>query len=153
MNFVARGNNFENQVESILRNGNIETYKIRLSNGDGGVDLMGNYGGNLLLIQCKSSPGNKVTKANVRELKGVMSKYPVNTIGVFVVPSKTENYTRRAIEEARNSKFKIILTDKSNICNEIEIHSEDYVENDNYIQFHVQNIQGELKDHSFENLD
>jgi hypothetical protein len=61
-------------------------------------------------------------KSNVRDLEGTLSKYPENTIGVFVVPSKTDNYTRRAIEEAKNSRYKILLMDQNNICNEIENH-------------------------------
>jgi hypothetical protein len=115
-----------------------------LSDGDGGVDLMGNYEGNLLLIQCKNySSNNKVTKSNVRDLEGTLSKYPENTIGVFVVPSKTDNYARRAIEEANNSRYKILLTDQNNICREIENylknHEDDYhIKNDNYIQFRVE---------------
>ncbi|CAG8622584.1 10339_t:CDS:2 [Ambispora gerdemannii] len=74
-------------------------------------------------------------KAEVRGLLGVLSKYPENTIGIFVVPSKTENYTRRAVEEAERSKFKILLTDKYDICHAIKIHSEDYVEETSYIRF------------------
>ncbi|RHZ59353.1 hypothetical protein Glove_364g18 [Diversispora epigaea] len=76
--------NHNSLVKSILRNGNIESYKIKLSNG--GVDLMGNHVGKLLLIQCKNYTERKVTKAEVRELEGVLSKYPENTIGVFCGP-------------------------------------------------------------------
>ena len=66
----------------------------------------------------------------------------MDTIGVFVIPSKTDNYTRRAIKEVKYSRYKILLTDQNNICSEIEDHLEDHeghIENDNnIIQFQLE---------------
>ncbi|CAI2191960.1 10642_t:CDS:2, partial [Funneliformis geosporum] len=107
-----------------------------LSNGDGGVDLMGNFAGYLLLIQCKNyGSDTKVTVDDVREFSGIMAKYPEKSIGIFVTPSN--NYTRRAIEEAQNSQFKIILTDTLNIYHDIRNNIDDDFTDDNYIRFHI----------------
>ncbi|CAG8440275.1 3061_t:CDS:2 [Diversispora eburnea] len=139
MSSVSKGNDFELEIQRILRNMNIESYQIKLANGDGGKDLMGNYAGNLLLFQCKNyAEKNKVTVDDIRQFEGVMSRYPGETIGVFVVPSKTNNYTRRATEEANNSKYTIILTDKLNICHDILSKTlENYNNDDNFIRFRI----------------
>ncbi|RIA81184.1 hypothetical protein C1645_744708 [Glomus cerebriforme] len=146
MNSFTRGNEFEDEIQRKLRSHSIECYKIRLSCGDGGVDLMGNFAGYLLLIQCKNySASTKVNVDHIYKFEGVMSKYPAKTIGIFVVPFHN-NYTRRAIEEARNSRYKIILTDTLNLYDDInnleddnEINSEDddIIVDDNYIKFNV----------------
>src|ERR1043165_5171623 len=106
---------------------------------------MGNFAGNLLLIQCKNySSGTKVTVDHIYKFEGVMSKYPEKTtVGVFVVPCN--NYTRRAIEEARNSRFRIILTDTLNVFDDINdlendennLDDDDAAIVDNYLRFHV----------------
>jgi hypothetical protein len=65
-----------------------------LSDVDGRVDLMGNYEGNLLLIQCKNySSNNKVTKSNVRGFR----RYIIEVL---------REHNRCAIEEAKNSRYK-----------------------------------------------
>ncbi|CAB4428784.1 unnamed protein product [Rhizophagus irregularis] len=58
-------------------------------------------------------------------LRGVLSKYPTKTIGIIIVPFHI-NYTRRAIEEARNSQFKIILTDTLNPYDDLEDDDENH---------------------------
>jgi len=64
------------------------TYNFfRPSVGDGGVDLMGNFAGYLLLIQCKSSTTLNVKPEDIRGLEGVLSKYvKQTTIGIFINP-------------------------------------------------------------------
>ncbi|CAG8583149.1 6598_t:CDS:2 [Funneliformis mosseae] len=105
MNSVAKGNEYEDEIQKKLSY-NVECYKIRTGSaswpqfakvtsqvtrlgdmcidivcGDGGVDLMGNFKGYLLLIQCKNySESTKVGVDLIYKLEGVMSKYPAKTL-------------------------------------------------------------------------
>ena len=107
---------------------------------------MGNFSGYLLLIQCKNySASTKVSVDQIYKLEGVMSKYPAKTVGIFVVPFYN-SYTRRAIEKAQNSKYKIILTDTLKLYNEINNLDNDYEDENDYDYVYVYEDKDEDKD-------
>ena len=82
----------------------------RLTGGDGGVDIIGNYKGHWVLVQCKDYTATKISVDKICAFEGVMSRYMIkNAVGIFVV-SAEQGYSRNAIERARQSKYSILLT-------------------------------------------
>ncbi|CAG8834497.1 9220_t:CDS:1, partial [Gigaspora margarita] len=86
--------------------------------GDGGIDIFGNYYGYLILVQCKNYD-EKVDVSDIRKFEGVLSRYPKRTtLGIFVT-LVVDGYTKVAIERAGTSKFNLLLTNLSNIQQDI----------------------------------
>jgi hypothetical protein len=61
----------------------------------------------------------------VRDLEGVLSRCPIDTIGVVVVPFGS-GFSLGAIKRARTSNYNIILTDENNLCLDINLFLNNY---------------------------
>jgi len=91
----------------------------RLTGGDGGIDIFGNYKGYLVLVQCKNYTTASVGVGIIRAFEGVMSKYPKkSTIGILVI-SAANRYTRPAIRRVKLSNYNILLTSFSTMSSDI----------------------------------
>ncbi|CAG8805146.1 11569_t:CDS:1, partial [Dentiscutata erythropus] len=87
--------------------------------GDGGIDIFGNHEGYLILVQCKNYTTAKVSVDEIRAFEGMMLRYPKNTtIGIYVT-SVMDGYSRLAIERAESSKLNLLLTNMSNMHQDI----------------------------------
>ncbi|CAI2171210.1 10525_t:CDS:2 [Funneliformis geosporum] len=76
-----------------------------MSDGDGGVDIWGNYMQCLILVQCKNYSNKKVEVGEVRDFEGVLSRYPRDTtIGIFIT-SIRDGYSGRAVERMQSSEY------------------------------------------------
>ncbi|CAG8568118.1 32203_t:CDS:2, partial [Racocetra persica] len=94
---TSKGDNLEFIVFRILKKVmKIDCQRVRLSGpyGDGGIDIFGNYVGYLILVQYKNYD-EKVDVSDIRKFEGV------------------------AIERAETSKFNLLLTNLSNIQQDI----------------------------------
>ncbi|CAG8832925.1 34351_t:CDS:1, partial [Gigaspora margarita] len=82
--------------------------------GNGGIDIFGNFEGYLILIQYKNYTDAKVSIDEIRAFERMMSRYPKNTtIGIYMI-FVTDRYSRLAIERAESSKLSLLLTNVSN---------------------------------------
>ncbi|CAG8847498.1 2948_t:CDS:2, partial [Gigaspora margarita] len=87
--------------------------------GDGGIDIFGNYKGYLILVQYKCYTTAKVCVDEIRAFERMMSRYPKNsTIGIYVT-FVMDGYSRLAIERAESSKLYLLLTNMSNMRQDI----------------------------------
>ncbi|CAG8794366.1 36832_t:CDS:1, partial [Racocetra persica] len=85
------------------------------SDGDGGIDIFGNFEGYLILVQCKNYTDAKVSVDDIRKSEEVISRYPNRTtIGIYVT-FNTDRYSRNAINRAETSEFNILLTNVSSM--------------------------------------
>nr|CAG8445107.1 6642_t:CDS:2 [Entrophospora candida] len=132
---VLKGRNFEQHIKNALQNHNIGLAKtvnestswpqlVKVTSwvprpnirhtGDNGIDLLGGFVYEeekyLLLIQCK---------VNVRELKGVMGRYPdFTSIGILVVHND-HTISNNMFLEAELAPSNIILTNQVDIYHDL----------------------------------
>jgi hypothetical protein len=117
---------FEKLVQKIYIKFGFDVQRIgRWNQADGGIDLLAtkkyipNMGEFRLVIQCKHST-NSVSSTPIRELNGVIDKFKADR-GVVAVSSK---FTKYAINEARNSFWRIDLEDRNSIIKKLKIFFE-----------------------------
>ncbi|CAI2172429.1 12313_t:CDS:2 [Funneliformis geosporum] len=127
---VAKGNEFEAKVFWVFKSMNFDCQRssryasevtlplgyrwaenwkrivaTEMSDGDGGVDIWGNYMQCLILVQCKNYSNKKVEVGEVRDFEGVLSRYPRDTtIGIFIT-SIRDGYSGRAVERMQSSEY------------------------------------------------
>ncbi|CAG8535829.1 45561_t:CDS:2 [Gigaspora margarita] len=83
------------------------------------IDIFENFEGYLILIQCKNYTDTKISIDEIRAFEGMMSRYPKNTtIGIYVT-FVTDGYSRLAIKRAESSKLNLLLTNVSNMHQDI----------------------------------
>ncbi|CAG8710365.1 22087_t:CDS:2, partial [Gigaspora margarita] len=83
------------------------------------IDIFGNFEGYLIFIQCKNYTDAKVSIDEIRAFERMMSRYPKNTtIGIYII-FVTDGYSRLAIERAESSKLNLLLTNVSNMHQDI----------------------------------
>ncbi|RIB29409.1 hypothetical protein C2G38_2056824 [Gigaspora rosea] len=117
----SKGNELEFIAFRILKSTKIDCQRVRLSgpDGDGGIDIFGNFEGYLILVQCKNYTDAKVSVDDIRKFEGVMSRYPNRTtIGIYVT-FDTDGYSRNAVHRAETSKFNILLKNVSSMEQDI----------------------------------
>lgn len=90
---------------------------FRLTQGDGGVDLIAVYHGTTYIIQCKDHE-QKISVKYIREFESVIGRLGKTVVGIMVLPE--DNFTSHAKRWARTSKYSIFLTDKMKICSIIK---------------------------------
>jgi len=92
-----------------------------MSNGDGGIDIIGNYKHYVLLVQCKDLT-KQVSVGEIRSFLKIIKDYPKDILGVFVI-SKKNGYSTPSIEcaeSAKNEGTNILLTNIYTIQKDIE---------------------------------
>ena len=85
----------------------------RLSQGDGGLDLIAFYQETTYVIQCKDHM-RKVGIRYIREFEGVIGRIDKAVVGILVTPDG--RFTTQAKRRAETSDYNITLTDKDQIC-------------------------------------
>jgi hypothetical protein len=102
---------FEREVQALMTIEGFTVEHVSASRrGDGGVDVFATKGRDLdqvnWIIQCKhSARGRKVGPAVVRELVGVLTRYPPGTRGMIVTAT---SFTSKAAEEAGESGIRLM---------------------------------------------
>ncbi|RIB11488.1 hypothetical protein C2G38_2250131 [Gigaspora rosea] len=93
--------------------------KLSGPDGNGEIDIIANFEGCLILVQCKNYTDAKVNADDIRKFEGVISRYPNHTtIGIYVTFA-TDRYSRNAINRAEASEFNILLTNVSRMTQDI----------------------------------
>jgi restriction endonuclease Mrr len=109
---INNGKNYEKAVYSTMNNAGYKP--IRTQPPDRGIDIIGEYKGITIYAQAKDWQ-SKVTAAKIQQLEGVLvNKH--QSIGVMVSKS---GYTKDAVDYARASTMKILLTDLDTVIDSI----------------------------------
>ncbi|CAG8671031.1 34067_t:CDS:2, partial [Gigaspora margarita] len=104
----------------VIKDGKVyeqETYQ-ELGSKDGGVDICVYISGIKFVVQCKNWI-KEIGPSVVQSLDGALTQQPNGTVGVVVVPNEGE-FTANCKERSRISIYHIILTNKNNICRDLE---------------------------------
>ncbi|CAG8630672.1 7456_t:CDS:2, partial [Diversispora eburnea] len=88
---------------------NVSILSCRTSQGDSGIDIMGNQKRCLIIIQCKNYSRKKVEVGEIRTFESILSRYPENTLGVFVT-SLRDGYSPQAMDRKESSELNILFT-------------------------------------------
>ncbi|CAG8537355.1 26287_t:CDS:2, partial [Dentiscutata erythropus] len=115
----SKGDGFEIKVFRLVKNKiKIDCQRVRLSRGDGGIDMLGNYNHYLLLFQCKDLT-NKVEVDYIRDFESVISRFnKQTTIGIYVTSAK-DGYSSGAMGRAKSSEYHLLLTNIHDLCQDI----------------------------------
>jgi hypothetical protein len=109
---INNGKNYEKAVYSTMNNAGYKP--IRTQPPDRGIDIIGEYKGITIYAQAKDWQ-SKVTAAKIQQLEGVLvNKH--QSIGVMVSKS---GYTKDAVDYARASTMKILLTNLDTVIDSI----------------------------------
>lgn len=73
------------------------------------MDIVGNQKRCLVIVQCKNYTNKKVDVCEIRAFESVLSRYPENTLGIFVT-SLRDGYSSQAIYRKETSEYNILLT-------------------------------------------
>jgi Restriction endonuclease len=123
----------------------------RCSGGDGGIDLVGNYDGRMLLIQCKDV-SKTISVAEIKEFIASIGIYPKKmTFCVFVSNKKSHTYSYKgfsndAVVWVKNSDYDILLTNIFNLQNDIIAHKFKYKTENEEIEKVKEDISIMVKD-------
>jgi restriction endonuclease Mrr len=109
---INNGKNYEKAVYSTMNNAGYKP--IRTQPPDRGIDIIGEYKGITIYAQAKDWQ-SKVTATKIQQLEGVLvNKH--QSIGVMVSKS---GYTKDAVDYARASTMKILLTNLDTVIDSI----------------------------------
>ena len=123
------GHEFEGVVQRLLELNMILANEIKVTQGDGGIDIIAVYKKHTILIQCKNVE-SPITVNNVRDFESSISRYS-NPFGFIVYNEKkmkTKNCaTQKANKWIASSEQFIKICSETEICNIIkEFCKEDF---------------------------
>ena len=109
---INNGKNYEKAVYSTMNNAGYKP--IRTQPPDRGIDIIGEYKGITIYAQAKDWQ-SKVTAAKIQQLEGVLANKQ-QSIGVMV---SKNGYTKDAVDYAKASTMKILLTNLDTVIDSI----------------------------------
>jgi hypothetical protein len=123
------GHDFEVTTRNLLNSQDILAQEIKVTQGDGGVDIIATYKEHLILIQCKSivSP---ITYLMMKNFEASVSRYPTNTLNIIVYDGEklqeTKNITPKAKSYMNSSKYNIKVSTEKTVSNLIKDTIDNY---------------------------
>jgi hypothetical protein len=115
------GHDFEVTTRNLLNSQDILAQEIKVTQGDGGIDIIATYKEHMILIQCKSIE-TPITYLMMKNFEASVSRYPNNTLGIMVYDGEKMKNAEKFISPKANSYM------KSSRCN-IKISTEKTVAN------------------------
>lgn len=114
-----KGKEFEDKIARRLRSLDIEITHSRVGK-DQGVDMIGNYQGIDIIIQCKANQSSLITGPQIERFEGCVSRRAAKNENVFGLFIAKEGYTTPAKQKARSSRYQITLSTEDNFESQVQ---------------------------------
>ncbi|CAG8548993.1 293_t:CDS:2 [Racocetra fulgida] len=122
-----KGHQFETTISKILNDNGIRTNKICLRRGDGGLDIIATFKGQIIIIQCKNWE-RPIGVRDLRDFEASIDPFVENNVLFFMVyNSKKLNHplTKEAKVWNETSRFDVKFTNEREIVNCIKNVNQD----------------------------